>query len=255
LLDSTLSQWEVFTGVPHASVTPLPAGYVRAAIGAAQAPVGLGDPFALFTMQRTSDGAPMLRVSGQVFGGLTSRATFADYHLTVEVRWGERKWPPRLADPRDAGLLYHCQPPHGAFWKVWMRCLELQIQEGDVGDLHLLAGPSAAVRRVAEVWQPAGTLARTSARVIRRANHESPPGAWTRIDLYVVGDRAVHVVNGEVVLALEQARGLDDAPLTTGRLQVQSEGAECFLRDLRWRPITQLPASIAAAAGFTSTRR
>lgn len=246
LLDASLSQWEVWTGVPHASVTKLPKGYTRGSTGASHPPVGLGDPFALFTVRRSANGTLMLNVTGEVFGGLTTRAEFANYHLTFEVQWGRKKWPPRETDVRDSGLLYHCQGPHGAFWKVWMRCLELQIQEGDFGDLHQLAGPSAAVRQTANGWDPSGPLVRTSGRVMRRMRRESPLGQWTRVDLYVVGDRAVHVVNGHVVLALEGAQRSDGTSLTSGKLQVQSEGAECTYRDLRWRPITRLPAAIAA---------
>jgi hypothetical protein len=245
LLDPTLSQWEVFTGVPLSTVTRLPTGYSRAGSAAAQQPVGLGDPFKLFTVQRASDGQLVLRVSGEVYAGLTSRAQYANYHLTFEVRWGTTKWAPRLTEKRDSGLLYHCQGPHGAFWKVWMPCLELQIQEGDFGDLHQLAGPSSAVRQVANTWNPSGTLVRTDTRVLRRTNRESPPGEWTRVDLYVVGDRAVHVVNGVVVLALQDARKADGQPLTSGMLQLQSEGAECFYRDLRWRRIMRLPQAVA----------
>jgi hypothetical protein len=250
LLTPSLAQWEVFTGVPHPSVKPHRAGRVRATSEPSGQPVGLGDPYRLFTVRRDPRGELVLHVSGQVYGGLTTRASFANYHLTFEVRWGQRRWPPRLTEKRDSGLLYHCREPHGAFWNVWMRCLELQVQEGDMGDLHQLAGPNSEVRQSDATWNPTGPLVRSATRVKRRRNTESPLGAWTRVDLYVVGDRAVHVVNGAVVLALQSARTADGQPLTSGKLQVQSEGAECWYRDIRWRPIRRLPPAVAREAGF-----
>jgi len=51
-------------------------------------------------------------------GGLTTRESFSNYHLCVDVKWGERKWEPRLALPWNSGLLYHCTGPHGAFWNT-----------------------------------------------------------------------------------------------------------------------------------------
>ena len=71
------------------------------------------------------------------------------------------------------------------------------------------------------------------------------------MDLYVLGDTSVHVVNGKVVMVLfNSRRPLPDGgttPLTRGRLQLQSEGAEIFYRDIRWRPLDAFPATIAAA--------
>lgn len=253
LLDDSLSRWEVWTGVPDPSVTALPRGYVRTA--AAPPPIGLGDPMRLFTVARDAAGRHVLRISGEVYGGLTTRASHADFHLTLEVQWGSKKWPPRATDKRDSGLLYHCQGAHGAFWNVWKRCLEFQIQEGDVGDLHQLAGPRSLVRREGTAWSPAGVPDATSNPVTRRANHESAPGRWTRLDLYVVGDRAVHVVNGHVVLAVDGARDADGSALTSGQLQLQSEGAEVRMRDIRMRPLARLPDAIARAAGWAPSVR
>src|SRR5436305_7701871 len=35
------------------------------------------------------DGKPAIRVSGQVWGGLTTRDEFENYHLRVEFKWGQ----------------------------------------------------------------------------------------------------------------------------------------------------------------------
>src|SRR3954454_7173816 len=41
------------------------------------------------------DGKPAVRISGEVFGALTSKKDFQNYPLRLEFKWGEKKWPPR----------------------------------------------------------------------------------------------------------------------------------------------------------------
>lgn len=246
LLDADLSRWEVWTGV----VPEDPAATDQKAFTSGT-PHGLGDPHGLFRTGTLPDGKPFLYVSGLYYGGLTTLAEHADYHLTMEFRWGEAKYAPRLTAKRDNGLLYHCYGEHGAFWEVWKRCVEMQVQETDMGDLFLLAGPRAMVPYDAErFWDPSQDARLEGPRVKRSADHESPHGHWSRLDLYVVGDRAVHVVNGHVVLALWDAQKADGERLASGHIQLQSEGAEAYYRDIRIRPLKAFPEHIAAAAQF-----
>ena len=71
---------------------------------------------------------------------------------------------------------------------------------------------------------------------------ERPIGQWNSIDLYVVGDRAIHVLNGIPVMAITDIKGgKDHAPLTHGRIQFQSEGAETFFRHVTLQRIATLP--------------
>ena len=73
------------------------------------------------------------------------------------------------------------------------------------------------------------------------------------VKVYTVGDRAIFLVNGNVVNALTAARverGPDLVPLIRGKLQRQSEGSEAFYRRVQMRPITAFPPAILAAAGF-----
>ncbi len=255
LLDPTLSQWEIFMGAPHTSVTGLPPGTPQFDKVTTGTPLGLGrDPQRVFRVT-TIEGVPTLHISGEIYAGLTTRESFSNYHFSAEVKWGERKWEPRLRDKRDSGLLYHCTGPHGAFWNVWKRCVEFQVQEGDFGDLILLAGTGADSRHRLEegnptpIWDPAQPLA-AKGRVRRRVDAESPPDAWTTIEVYTVGQRAIHVVNGRVVLAVENTRLRDGTPLTAGQLQLQSEAAEVFYRRLRIRPLDAMPAALSLTAAF-----
>src|SRR5438128_833709 len=123
-------------------------GLKRDADGTYKEPIGSGrDPLRVFTVVDDVDGRPAIRISGEVFGELRTQAAFKDYHLRLQVKWGQKKWPPRdqPGTPRDSGLLYHVHAPPGAGGRTWARSIELQIQEHDVGDLYAV-GSAIAVR-------------------------------------------------------------------------------------------------------------
>jgi len=55
----------------------------------------------------------------------------------------------------------------------------------------------------------------------------------------------MHMVNGKVVMVLYRNKQNDngnESPLTKGKIQIQSEGAEIFYRQIKIQPIRQLPA-------------
>ena len=235
--------------------------------------VGLNrDPVGVYSVVEL-DGEPVIRISGQIFGALTTKAEFENYHLTLAYRWGNKKWAPRDQMPLDSGLLYHCVGEHGRQNNAWMLSQELQIWEGEVGDYYSVGGGIVdipAVRpspNVPFVYTPGAALVQfgpwdsrynrenpnphpTRANRIDNLAHDQREG-WNRVDLYVLGNTSVHVVNGKVVMLLfNSRRPMPDgstAPLTRGRVQLQSEGAEIFYRDLRWRPLEAFPADIATA--------
>ncbi len=82
----------------------------------------------------------MIYISGQEFGGLTTRDEFHDYHLVAEWKWGERTWAPRKEKARDSGILLHCVGPDGAAGGNWMQSQECQIIEGGCGDFIMVPG-------------------------------------------------------------------------------------------------------------------
>jgi len=274
LLDEKLSAWESWMGSPHQSVEGLPAGTAKSANGRGSPPMGLGnDPKNVFTV-RVEAGEPVLHVTGEIWGGLTTRESFSNYHLRLEVKWGERKWEPRLAQPRNSGLLYHGTGLHGAFWNTWKRSLEFEIQEDDMGDLYPLGGARGDVvllKQPSKVWiaDAAGELTTVGAGVKeaggnraahRRGEFERPHGEWNTLELYTIGRTAVHVVNGQVVNVVRNTAVLDGtagavAPLEGGQLQLQSESAEVFFRRIEIRPLAEFPAEIKRAAGLTDAEK
>lgn len=68
------------------------------------------------------------------FGVIVHEKTFSRFHLSLEYRWGEKKFAPRKDTLRDAGVIYHASNTG----KVWPDSVEFQIQEGDTGDIVFL---------------------------------------------------------------------------------------------------------------------
>ncbi|MCC3156988.1 ThuA domain-containing protein [Hymenobacter sp. 15J16-1T3B] len=255
LLDQNLSQWDKFIGVPHYTVNipGHPSGD-----GVNGIPLGLNnDPLEVFKVI-TENGKPVLQISGQIYGGLSTKQEFGNYHFKAEFKWGTRKYEPRLNDKRDNGILYHAKGSHGAFWNVWMLAQEMQIQETDMGDYFAL-GPGMDVKssyrtvdnESAWMYDPTATLrpfgmGQPDGRCRRSHNNEKPLGQWNTVELICLGQKSIHVVNGQVVMVLENSREWkpdgSQGPLTNGKIQIQSEAAEAYYRNIQIRPITEIPA-------------
>ncbi|WP_168796702.1 3-keto-disaccharide hydrolase [Cognatitamlana onchidii] len=248
LLDDNLSQWEPFTGVPENSVKNLPENYKKDVNGDNKAPIGLGDPMGIYKVVKDENGELVLNISGEVYAGLTSKKEFSNYHLTLLFKWGEKKYEPRLDRKRDSGVLYHCHGEHGAFWNVWKACLEYQVQEEDFGDLYVLGGTKATTTvDDKKQWDPMSKV-KNNSHTKNALDAELPHGEWNRIDLYVLEDSAIHVTNGKVVLALTNAKKSDGEVLTSGQIQLQSESAECYMKDIHIRRISKFPKKLRRAA-------
>jgi hypothetical protein len=221
-------------------------------------PIGLNnDPSKVFSVVN-EDGKNAIRVSGEHFGGVSTREEFKNYHLRLDFKWGSLKWEPRKDKKRDSGILYHAVGEHGADGGFWMRSQEFQIQEGDCGDYWGVAGGMFDVRATARsekeyVYDPAGPLLTFSAKsiigrqCIKGKDAENPTGEWNTVDIYCFGSTSVHMINGVVVMALYNSRqeeGDDELPLTKGKIQIQSEGAEVFYSNIQIQPIQKLPDNL-----------
>ncbi|MEY4034023.1 MAG: N-acetylneuraminate epimerase [Verrucomicrobiota bacterium] len=253
LLDAKLSQWEKWLGVPHRAYE-VP-GYVRGATAKEDPVLGLNrDPLGVFSAQLV-DGEPVLRITGQVFGGLTSLQSFDNFHLRTQQRWGQRKWEPRLNAVRDNGILIYCVGEHGAGGKNWMRSQECQVQEGDIGDWWPIAGTLVDVTARDEgktvVFDPKAPLRPMKTRIWHGTDYqEKPSGEWNTIEVYSLNGNAVFRLNGRTVNVVLNSRyrekGSDqEIPLKAGKLQIQSEAAECEYRRFEIRPLKDWPKEVA----------
>jgi len=157
----------------------------------------------------------LLKITGEEFGYIVTKKTFTDFHLVVEFKWGEKKYPPRENAVRDNGICYYVVPTD----KVWPRSVECQIQEGDCGDFWLIDSVTAIVDGVQQ-----GPTKNT--RVIKKRDNEKPSGEWNRVEVIARNGKCTHIVNGVVVNEGE------NVSLRTGRILIQSEGAEIYYRKI-----------------------
>jgi 3-keto-disaccharide hydrolase len=219
-------------------------------------PYGLNkDPNHVFSVVK-QDGENVIRISGQNFGGISTKKEFENYHLQLMFKWGLLKWPPKKNKKRDSGLLYHAVGAHGADFGFWMRSQEFQIEEGNCGDYWGVAGgiqdiktikksDSEYVYNAAGKWNTFSATSKTGRHCIKQTDAEKPSGEWNTLDLYVHGDTSVHVINGKLMMVLYHSRQLDNGkelPLTKGAIQIQSEGAEIFYKQIKIKPLGEIPS-------------
>ena len=237
-------------------------GYVdpaRTYRGDAGSPIGTGGKGDVFTVV-SEDGAPALRVGGETWGSLVHLGDFGRYHLRLEYKWSGKRHAPRLKQPENNGLLYHSHGKPGAVWGTWSRSVEFEIMTGSVGMVVPVGAGLSLASAVAidpaiiapkqrfMAGAPEGRAVGNTANwnIENNFNADRPVGQWNTLDLYVLGDRAIHVVNGVPVMevwGLCEPEGGDGkcVPLTHGAIQLQSEGAETFFRHITLEPIDRLP--------------
>ncbi|RYU96697.1 3-keto-disaccharide hydrolase [Emticicia agri] len=254
LLDKNLSQWENYLSYAHKNNYngKIPTDLTGKPIE----PVGYNnDKTGVFSVLNEKDG-PVLRVSGEIYGCLFTRQSYENYHLKLQVKWGKQKYEPRIDKLRDSGILYHSIGEAGVeYFRSWMLSQEFQIMEGHMGDFWCQANSAIDIRsfpaegimnRVADEKQPFGTFkSKGDYYCMRSGNYESPAGEWTTLELICFNGKSLHIVNGHVVMVLQNSRYIQpdgkEIPMTSGKIQLQSEAAEVFYRDIKIKPLTAMP--------------
>jgi hypothetical protein len=244
-----LKAWSPWLGYADPAVT-----YRRPPIAPIGATAQSGEIFKVVT----EDGRPALYVNGRIWGSLVHEGDFKNYHLRLQYKWGKGRWAPRETQAPNNGLLYHSHGSPGAVWGTWSQAVEFEIMTGSIG---MVVPVGEAISVVADAvddpgiikpnlrFSPAGRAVTAKGgtadwNIEAYGDAEKPAGEWNTLDLYVLGDRAVHVVNGVPVMEVRDLRA-DGQPLTHGAIQLQSEGAETFFRDIVLEPITALPKVVA----------
>jgi len=184
----------------------------------------------LKTNIRSVDGQPAIHVSGQGFGTLTTSEVFTNYHLRLQMKWGERRWGSRATARRDSGLLYYGHGEPGAMSGNWPRSIEFQIQEQDIGDLYPI-GTQISVNVSQEktnlwVYDPKGAprMFEKNRRCVKMGDAEKPKGEWNTLDLICFNGDSIHIVNGKVMMRLHNAQRVDGDALMHGRRHVVDAG-------------------------------
>jgi hypothetical protein len=221
-----------------------------------QQPVGLNhDPHQVFTVV-DQQGEKLVRVSGENWGCMYTRYEYADFHLRLMFKWGKFLWGSKKNKKRDSGLLYFSVGENGADYGAWMRSQEFQIEEGNCGDYWGVAGGAEDIPATQSpngdwVYNPSGSRYTFGEKrpvgrhCVKRGDAEKPSGEWNTLDLYCHGDTSVQMINGIVMMVLYHSSQLENGslvPLTKGKLQIQSEGAEIFYKDIVIEPLIAIPA-------------
>jgi hypothetical protein len=171
----------------------------------------------------------MLRISGQRIGYLATKKVYSDFRLVAEYKWGELTWGKRKDRLRNSGL---CIQGTGLD-KVWMKSIEIQIAEGQTGDVVVLDGAKLTVDGVTktrsfDTFKRPGDAALLEDKVGFRPRDdlERPHGEWNTIEIISLGSVLRVKINGKPVL---DATGMFP---NAGRILLQSNGAEIFFRRL-----------------------
>ena len=221
-------------------------------------PIGLNnDPGHVFTIV-DQDGEKVIRISGESWGGISTINEFADFHLRLQFKWGTLTWGQKKKRKKDSGLLYFATGKHGADYGAWMRSQEFQIEEGNSGDYWGVAGGMQDIPAVINtdseyVYNPSGQVytfsenSKVGRHCKKQGDGENATGQWNTLDLYCHGDTSVHMINGKVMMVLYHSSQLENGhaiPLVKGKIQIQSEGAEVFYKNIIVQPLDAIPARL-----------
>ena len=178
---------------------------------------------------------------------IVTDADYKDYVISLEYKWGEKKFPPRLELVRDAGLLYHVHRPRPSDWPA---CAEAQIQEGDTGDSWAVSAqvssfidPKTGRYTLPENGGVPVTLGKNNDFMRTRHGRVNEYPGWNTVEVIVRGDRATHIVNGVVNMRVSDIKSWDEGSsswvkLDHGKIALQAESAEIFYRNIKVRPLT-----------------
>ncbi len=199
----------------------------------------------------------MIRISGEEFGSILTNEEYENYKLKVEFKWGSKTYPPRVANARDSGILLHSTGADGGYHGIWMCSIECQIIEGGTGDIlvvgdgskkyELTANVAPKLEGGGNVFQPNGQpLIINGGRIdwfnrdpqwkdvigfVGEKDIEKSAGKWNTVECIAEGDRISVYVNKILVNQAYRVKP------SKGRIQIQSEGAEMFVRKVELTPL------------------
>ncbi|MGZ3925344.1 MAG: 3-keto-disaccharide hydrolase [Mucilaginibacter sp.] len=253
LLDKSLSKWEIYQSFRHKL------GYKGEAPkdenGILIKPIGYNiNQDKVFSVIE-ENGEPVLHIDGDIYGSLFTKQEYGNYDLKLKVKWGTKKYVPRVNEPKDSGVLYHSLGECGVeYWRTWMLSQEFQVTEGGMGDYWSQASSREDVKAIKKgqdyffdkngTLTPFGSGTGNGGFCHAGVDAENKDG-WNDLELITFGDKSIRIVNGTVVMALSNSRYIvnnQEKPLVKGKIQIQSEAAEVFYKDIKIRSIEGIPA-------------
>ena len=225
-------------------------------------------------------GETVIHVSGERFGAITTREQFTNFHFRVQFKWGTARWGGRTTVGRDSGILY-CGIGQPNPRTGWLTSIENNVMEKGVGQWWSVNGAIIDcegdwVTAENELYVPYKREGQGEKNIVWRkggprltatgATGITPPfdveqvfGNWNTVEVVFWGGNCLHILDGRVNLVAFNPRykeGNQWHPFTQGKIQLQSEEAEVFYRQVEARPLTELPPeyfdSIVSPAGDDS---
>jgi len=210
------------------------------------------DPKNVFSVEKG-----LIHISGEEYGCITSNEEYSNYKLTVEFKWGAKTFAPRVDRARDGGILLHSTGADGGYSGTWMYSIECQIIEGGTGDFLVVGDGSkkfSLTSNVAPKQQGKGNVYLAGGQPLTinggridwfardpewkdvlgfrgKNDVEKPVGQWNKVECVVAGDKVSAYLNGILV---NEAYHVTP---TKGKIQIQSEGAEMFVRKVEIVPL------------------
>lgn len=217
---------------------------------------GKDDPNKVFSV---ADG--MIHVSGEGAGYVRTDKMYANYHLIVEYKWGEKTDGSGIV--RNSGLLVNARGLDGGAGRgAWMHCLEIQLAQGCEGDFILIRGKNAEGQPLpagftsdVEInpvdkktrWKRGGTPTKYNGRQFWWNKHDptfkekldthgrwdvaSKLGEWTKVECICDGSRLTVKIND---VEVNECYDLQPA---SGYLLLQNEGNEIYFRRFELHPL------------------
>jgi hypothetical protein len=199
------------------------------------------------------DGDTLMFVTGNVNAAIATKDEYEDYHLRMEFRWGDKKY-----TAFNSGLLFHSYGDFGPGLGTWMNAHEFQLMTGNLGDSYRMGETycEIPVEPMADgknyQYNPTGEMMKFGeegvSKIARKmGDYEKPIGEWNVLDLYCYEGKSVFLVNTKLVMVNHNSGFyINDEvkPLTRGKIQIQSEGAEMYIREMKLRYIEKIPTEI-----------
>lgn len=223
------------------------------------------DPKGVFSVTNV-DGAAAIHVTGEVYGAITTHEAFENFHLRLQFKWGEKRWPARGKVARDTGILY-CAIGEPFPGSGWMTSVENNIMEKGVGQWWSVNGAiidteGEWITAANELYVPYKKEGDGERNIVWRKggprltalgpNGITPPfdveqvfGNWNTVEVIFWAGQCIHILDGKVNLVAVNPRYKDGETwrsLMRGRVQLQSEAAQVFYRAIEVRPLYELPA-------------
>lgn len=162
----------------------------------------------------------MIVCTGEPWGYLITEKDHGDYKLELEWRWADTDKASKVR--RNSGVLLHCAPDG----KPWPKCFEAQLLAGSAGDIWLMGAKVEGEEKLKDPKRPGHWFRRKTDKPV-----EKPLGEWNKYEITCKGDTVELVINGQ------QVNTAKNAEKTSGRIALQSEGAEIHFRNIRLTPL------------------